>query len=556
MAMGDEVSVVQQRRLFEVVAPVSVVSLWARYRLRYSLVVGDAVSIAFGQLVGVWLVGWSGSLLTVLGVVGFGVVAGLLLVRSQGLFLARVSSIRVIEATRLARAMTMLGFVMFGADRVLRFGLTVGAVTAASVLSYVVLLISRSVYRAWVGAARQAGRFGRRVVIVGADDEAARLTKLFSVHREIGIEVVGVFGDRNQAVRRALGPLWRGPVSDTAVAAAALGASGVIVCPGVLGSGELNRLIRVLQGQNIHVHLGLGVSGIDTRRLQSLPVAYEPLLYCEPVSVSVWHVGVKRVFDVVGSLLAIVVASPVLAVIALAVKFGDGGPVLFRQKRVGRDGTEFLVIKFRTMAVDAEARLAGLVRDNERHGPLFKMERDPRITRVGHFLRSSSLDELPQLFNVVKGEMSLIGPRPALPSEVEQFSDEVRLRERVRPGITGLWQVEARDNPSFDAYQRLDAFYLDNWSILLDVAIIIGTVEQVCMRFIATVLRRVRSDELVLGASAVSAVDELAVDELAVPRAVGDGFDNYEPAARRSGRKSSHRSTSVHLTQVTDSSDR
>ena len=146
------------------------------------------------------------------------------------------------------------------------------------------------------------------------------------------------------------------------------------------------------------------------------------------------------------------------------------------------------------MHVDAEARLAELQRNNERSGPLFKMERDPRVTRVGNFLRSSSLDELPQLFNVLKGEMSLIGPRPALPSEVENFSDEVRLRERVRPGITGLWQVEARDNPSFDAYQRLDGYYLENWSMTLDLLIVLSTLEQVGLKLFHT-LRRSRKPE-------------------------------------------------------------
>ena len=148
------------------------------------------------------------------------------------------------------------------------------------------------------------------------------------------------------------------------------------------------------------------------------------------------------------------------------------------------------MIKFRTMHVDAEARLAELTATNERTGPLFKMKTDPRVTRVGHWLRESSLDELPQLFNVIKGEMSLVGPRPALPREVAQFTGDVRGRELVMPGITGLWQVEARDNPSFDAYRRLDLFYVENWTLLLDVLILAATVEHVLVRFVRSFSRR------------------------------------------------------------------
>jgi lipopolysaccharide/colanic/teichoic acid biosynthesis glycosyltransferase len=166
------------------------------------------------------------------------------------------------------------------------------------------------------------------------------------------------------------------------------------------------------------------------------------------------------------------------------VKLQDGGPVFFKQVRVGRGGETFKVYKFRTMVVDAEARLAELLEQNVRTGPLFKMERDPRITRVGRFLRSSSFDELPQLLNVLKGEMSLVGPRPALPREVESFDDELMTRTKALPGITGLWQVEARDNPSFSAYRRLDLFYVHNWSLSLDLIILLATAEQVVAKLI------------------------------------------------------------------------
>jgi exopolysaccharide biosynthesis polyprenyl glycosylphosphotransferase len=221
--------------------------------------------------------------------------------------------------------------------------------------------------------------------------------------------------------------------------------------------------------------------GIDARRVTTTAFANETLLHVDAAQLSPWAWGVKRLFDVVVSVLLIILISPLLAVIALAIKT-DGGPVLFRQLRVGRDDEEFAVLKFRTMVVDAEARLAELQAANARSGPLFKMAVDPRVTRVGRILRATSLDELPQLFNVVRGEMSLVGPRPALRKEVDAFPPALRQRHGVRPGITGLWQVEARDNPAFDAYERLDLFYVKNWSLALDVVIILGTVEQLVLR--------------------------------------------------------------------------
>ena len=141
------------------------------------------------------------------------------------------------------------------------------------------------------------------------------------------------------------------------------------------------------------------------------------------------------------------------------------------------------MLKFRSMAVDAEARLAALrAAQNERTGPLFKLDTDPRVTGVGRIIRAFSVDELPQLLNVLRGDMSLVGPRPALPSEVAEFPPDLQARHTVRPGISGLWQVEARDNPSFDAYRRLDLFYVENWSLLLDLVILLGTLDHVVVR--------------------------------------------------------------------------
>jgi lipopolysaccharide/colanic/teichoic acid biosynthesis glycosyltransferase len=226
-----------------------------------------------------------------------------------------------------------------------------------------------------------------------------------------------------------------------------------------------------------------------------MALAHEPMLYVEPPKFNRAQALLKRAFDLVMASLLLVLASPVMVVCAIAVKLGDRGPVFFRQTRVGKNGRPITVTKFRTMTVNAEQHLAALTAENERSGPLFKMAADPRVTRVGKFLRDSSLDELPQLLDVLRGRMSLVGPRPALPSEVVHFSPELRTREMVMPGITGLWQVEARDNPSFEAYRRLDLFYVENWSLVLDMLVVLATIEHVVVRVVVLLGRSIRRDD-------------------------------------------------------------
>ena len=167
---------------------------------------------------------------------------------------------------------------------------------------------------------------------------------------------------------------------------------------------------------------------------------------------------------------------PVQLVTAIAIAATSRGPVFFRQIRVGQDGQLFEVLKFRTMFRDAEERKAELMKHNEADGPLFKMKNDPRITPVGRILRKLSFDELPRLFCVLIGSMSMVGPRPALPDEVEQWDDDVRERLRVPPGLTGMWQVSGRSDSSFETYKRMDLYYVDNWSLLHDVKICARTV--------------------------------------------------------------------------------
>ncbi|MBO0451206.1 sugar transferase [Candidatus Enterococcus murrayae] len=184
----------------------------------------------------------------------------------------------------------------------------------------------------------------------------------------------------------------------------------------------------------------------------------------------------KRVIDIVVSLLGLAVLAIPFGFVALLIKLEDPkGPVFFSQTRVGLNGNYFVLYKFRTMFVGAEEQLADLMEKNEIQGPMFKMKCDPRITRIGHFLRKFSIDEFPQLVNVLKGEMSIVGPRPALPHEVEQYSDYHRLRLLVKPGCTGLWQVNGRNNLHFEEMIQLDLSYLAKGSFLLDIQIMLKT---------------------------------------------------------------------------------
>ena len=208
----------------------------------------------------------------------------------------------------------------------------------------------------------------------------------------------------------------------------------------------------------------------------------------------------KRMMDLVLASMLLVLALPVLLAAAAAIKVQDRGPVIFRQQRVGRDGKRFRLYKLRSMVPGAEHLQAPLRSENRRDGPLFKLAHDPRVTPVGHFLRAASIDELPQLVNVLRGEMSLVGPRPALAEEVLQFDDELLQRLHLLPGITGLWQVEARDDPSFESYRHCDLHYLEHWSLGLDARILLTTVGVVVRRSLRALSRpnRIEADALVL----------------------------------------------------------
>jgi exopolysaccharide biosynthesis polyprenyl glycosylphosphotransferase len=241
----------------------------------------------------------------------------------------------------------------------------------------------------------------------------------------------------------------------------------------------LRKLSWQLEGSGIELLVSPGLVEIAGPRLHIRPFVGLPLLAIEEPVFSGWKKVLKGALDRVGAAVAIILVAPVLAGIAVAVRLSGPGPVLYRQERVGASGTVYTMLKFRSMVDGADAKLTELLAQNEGNGLLFKMRNDPRVTPVGRWLRRFSLDELPQLFNVVGGSMSLVGPRPPLPQEVERYDTSIRRRLLVKPGLTGLWQISGRSDLSWEESVRLDLRYVENWTLALDLLILWKTASAV-----------------------------------------------------------------------------
>lgn len=241
------------------------------------------------------------------------------------------------------------------------------------------------------------------------------------------------------------------------------------------GDKHLRRLMWSLRNQNIRLYLEPMIEGTSGTRINSERFGQRPVLYIEPPRFDAANGYSKRFIDIVLSLIVLILISPVFLIVAVAIKLEDGGPVFYKSERIGIYGKPFQVWKFRSMVVDAESRVNELIASNGGNALLFKMKDDPRVTKVGHFIRRYSIDEVPQFINSLNGTMSIVGPRPPLRREVDLYGIDMRMRLEVRPGITGLWQVSGRSNLSAKQAQDLDLYYVDNWSALLDLKIFLKT---------------------------------------------------------------------------------
>ena len=311
------------------------------------------------------------------------------------------------------------------------------------------------------------------VVAVGHEPAVERLIKEFRREPYHGLEVVAACVPGKSAASEVAGVPVVGDVDATADVVRNLGAATVAVlsCPEMDGI-KLRTLAWQLEKTGTDLYVAPALLDVAGPRTTIRPTAGLTLLHVDHPQLSGPRQVLKDLFDRSLAGLVLLVLSPLMLTIALAIRLSDKGPVLFTQIRVGKDGRPFKIYKFRTMVVDAEARLAELREKNEFDGVLFKIRRDPRVTAVGARLRKWSLDELPQLFNILLGEMSLVGPRPALPEEAARYADHVRRRLVVKPGLTGLWQVGGRSDLSWDESVRLDLRYVENWSLALDLQIL------------------------------------------------------------------------------------
>jgi exopolysaccharide biosynthesis polyprenyl glycosylphosphotransferase len=392
-----------------------------------------------------------------------------------GLYRSRLCAQRGQEVVRIVLAV-LAGAVVFellrGGDR------SDGAAIAVAGSCIVALLAFRWLYRQWLRTQRARGRFLRGVVMIGTNEDAVAVWTMLHSQPELGYEVRGIIGQPGDRQGWADLPFSSELDQLTTIAAQAQ-ANGVLVVANALSADELRDVIEVSTAQGLHVQVWPGIRGLGARRVRQYPMSGETFFYVEPGGRPTWQFVAKRALDVLGAAFGLLFAAPILLVTAIAIRVEGGGPALYRQERIGLRRKPFVVYKLRTMAPESDVDIDLAVINERTDGPLFKASRDPRVTRVGSIARALSIDELPQLFNVLTGTMSLVGPRPALPDEVSQFDAELQRRHEVKPGITGLWQIEARDNPSFHTYRRLDLMYVDNWSIGFDIFILLATVPTV-----------------------------------------------------------------------------
>lgn len=356
-----------------------------------------------------------------------------------------------------------------------------GWLLLTGVLSVAMVSTGRGLFRTWTVRQREKGRLLEPVVVVGGNIEALTLCSMLKDTPSLGYRPVGFVVD--DAPRGAIlleGQAVLGGVDETLAIARRAGATGVLIATTAVDLQTSNRLARQVTDAGLTVELSSSLCDIASSRLVVRPLGRFPVVWVEPVRRNGWQAFAKRIFDAGVAGMLSLLAAPVLLLAGMAIKLDSRGPVHFRQNRVGKDGETFEVLKLRTMVIDAEAREADIRGRNQADGPLFKLSGDPRVTRVGRLLRALSIDELPQLWNVLRGEMSLVGPRPALRSEVDSWSPELHQRLTVRPGMTGMWQVSGSSRwNSFDDYVRLDLYYVDNWSIWTDMAILVKTVPTV-----------------------------------------------------------------------------
>ena len=386
----------------------------------------------------------------------------------------------LLKATSLASFWLMVVCAVFSVKSFNVFNILIffGVVTAIGI-------VSRLFLRVLLLSARRSGYNYRFLLVVGANERACEIATKIDEKPELGYKIVGFVAESQDAMdhwakeksgnRKVLGVLdgLRNILTEERV-------DEIIVCLPV--DARFSDITKIVQhARDLGIVVRLMPDFADGSLLRNMHVEefeneYVVTLFREQMLMQLLF---KRMIDAALSLAVLIILLPLMALVALLIKLTSPGPVFFVQNRVGMNQRQFKLYKFRSMVADAEDRKFALAHLNERDGPAFKIENDPRITRIGRFIRKTSIDELPQLFNVLSGEMSLVGPRPPLPDEVKKYEWLFRKRLSVKPGITCIWQISGRNSVSFDRWMQMDHEYIENWSLLLDLKILLKTVPAV-----------------------------------------------------------------------------
>ena len=370
--------------------------------------------------------------------------------------------------------------VIFLADSIFNLEIARGWALIALVAALAVVGAERVIVRKTLHFMRRRGSDTRVTIVLGANQEAQTMVRTLERETWLGYRIVGYVDDLAPVGQEVTtGRPVLGTTAQLTSLVEAHGATLVLVASTAFDAHKLSRLFWELQDLDVDLQITSGTIDLVASRMIIQSVAGVPLLYVRRTGITGIQRALKRSMDLAGSLGGLLLLSPLLVAIAAWIRLDSPGCVFFKQTRVGRDGKQFQVWKFRTMITNAEDRRPELEHLSEGPGLLFKLKEDPRITRAGKLLRRYSLDELPQPFNVLSGEMSLVGPRPALVSEAEQYDDWVANRLKIKPGMTGLWQVSGRTETSFSDYIRFDLFYIQNWSLSLDLWILWRTLRAV-----------------------------------------------------------------------------
>ena len=375
----------------------------------------------------------------------------------------------VVNASSMTFGLLAIVFLVFQADTARWF------FTVAFPLGLVGLLVNRWVWRKWLITQRAFGHFLSRVVVAGKRADVETVVRQIRQNSGAAYTVIGAVIEEDGSTTTSM--LFEGlDVSDDLTRlterAKSLRADGVVIAGQPRGGSEfIHDRAWQLEGHTLELILATSLANVAGPRIHFRPVDGLPLIHVEiPQFEGAKHV-MKRALDVVLSGSALIALAPLLLLLYVLVRLDSTGPAIFSQERVGKGGEKFAIYKFRTMVVDAEARLAELSAKNEGAGLLFKMKDDPRVTAIGRTLRKYSLDELPQLWNVLMGDMSLVGPRPPLPCEVAGYDNRVHRRLFIKPGLTGMWQINGRSSLSWEDSVRLDLYYVENWSVIGDLLI-------------------------------------------------------------------------------------